>query len=774
MNKSFPKLAAKRKRQEDTECEMGVHLKLDVDSTMIPTKSHSTMLTHQSRSNVVYQVCIPHTNRDYFDYVAEELSPCIGARVWVPFRKQTRLGIVIGTSEFFQDGLLLKNISAVIDEQPLIDEKILTLCSWISSYYQSPLSEVLSLALPKKYRSGQACQLPMGDFYQLALPLEEAKKLIPGRARKQLELIEFLSTQKDPTAKHELTQRGFNSSQLCTLLAAQVLSLSQQILFPKQSQIGQLPPLMLNSEQAVAVATIQENLNGYQCFLVQGVTGSGKTEVYLQVIAQVLELEKQVLVLVPEIGLTPQLVSRFTERFKQQIAVIHSGLNESERQVSWQLAKENKVKIVIGTRAAIFTPMPDLGLIVVDEEHDASLKQMEGVRYSARDTALMRANLANIPIILGSATPSLESMYNCKQKKYKWLRLTQKALSTTPLHYQLIDLRAQILQHGLATPTLAIIKEHLEKQNQVLVFINRRGFAPVLLCHQCGWMVDCRACDSHLTLHKQIGQMICHHCGLTQRTPLHCSSCQSRELIPVGSGTQRIHEFLSAYFPNIKVVRIDRDVVRKKNSMDEHLDKIHSGEAQLIVGTQMLAKGHHFPRLSLVVILDADAGFYNQDFRAVEHLGQLLTQVSGRAGRADRAGQVLIQTHLPNHPLLNLLVQQGYDPFAESLLTMREQAQLPPFHYLAIVRAQGKVAGSVSKFLQMIKEHIQIHSILVMGPAPAPMPRKANQYRMQLLLKSSSRKGLKNALTQLREWLKTNKLSQSIRWNVDMDPIDLS
>ncbi len=724
--------------------------------------------------NAIYQVCIPHTHRDCFDYIAEELTPCVGARVWVPFRKQIRLGLVVGKNEPSYDVASLKSISTIIDDQPLLDEATLTLCAWIANYYQSPLSEVLPLALPKKYRLGQASQLPRGDFYQLALPLEEAKKLIPARARKQLELVEFLSTQKDPVPKNCLTQKGFNSTQLCSLLAAQVLSLSQQIILPEKTDVSPSPPLILNPEQAAAVTAITAALYQYQCFLLQGVTGSGKTEVYLHVIAQVLEQQKQVLILVPEIGLTPQLVTRFTSRFKQAVAVIHSDLNESERQVAWQLAKEGKAKIVIGTRAAIFTPMPDLGLIVIDEEHDASLKQIEGVRYSARDTALMRAHLTNIPIILGSATPSLESMYNVMQQKYTLLRLTHKARSTTPLHYQLIDLRSQTLQHGLATPTLHVIKEHLLKQNQVLVFINRRGFSPVLLCHQCGWMVDCRACDSHLTLHKQLGKMICHHCGLTQKTPDCCRNCHSMELIPVGAGTQRIHEFLSAYFPKTEVVRIDRDAVRKKNSLDEHLDNIHNGKAQLIVGTQMLAKGHHFPRLSLVVVVDADAGLYNQDFRALEHLGQLLMQVSGRAGREEQAGQVLIQTHLPNHPLLNLLIQQGYDPFADALLATRQQAQMPPFHYLAVIRAQGKVAASVLKFLHAAKEQILASSITVMGPAPAPMPRKANQYRMQLLLKSSSRKVLKNTLTQLREWLTGNKLGNGVRWNVDVDPMDLS
>lgn len=723
----------------------------------------------------VYQVCIPHTHRDFFDYEAEAgLNPCVGARVWVPFRKQTRLGIILAKNELHEVSTSLKCISAVIDETPLIHRDLLALCAWIGSYYQSPLSEVLPLALPKKYRLGQACQLPMGDFYQLAQPVDQAKQLLPSRARKQLELIDFLAAQTVPVSKQCLTKKGFTSSQLLKLLAAQILSLSQQVILPAPADAPMSPALSLNPEQALAVTTISEQLAQYQCFLLQGVTGSGKTEVYLQVIAKVLQQGKQVLVLVPEIGLTPQLLARFTARFQQAIAVIHSSLNESERQVAWQLAKESKVQMVIGTRAAIFTPMPDLGLIVIDEEHDTSLKQMEGVRYSARDTALMRAHLANIPIILGSATPSLESVHNSKQEKYTLLRLTHKALSATPLHYQLIDLRAQTLQHGLAVPTLHLINEHLQKQNQVLVFINRRGFAPVLLCHQCGWMADCRACDSHLTLHKHAGQMICHHCGLTQRTPSHCRSCQGNELIPVGAGTQRVHEFLSAYFPNTQVVRIDRDAVRKKNALDEHLQMINRGEAQLIVGTQMLAKGHHFPRLSLVVVLDADAGLYNQDFRALEQLGQLLTQVAGRAGRAEHAGQVLIQTHLPDHPLLNVLIQRGYDDFAEALLSTRQQAQLPPFHYLAVIRAQGKIAGSVLTFLQATKEQLQGHPLTVMGPAPAPLPRKANQYRMQLLIKSASRKVLKTSLTQLREWLTINKLSNGVRWNVDVDPMDLS
>jgi primosomal protein N' (replication factor Y) (superfamily II helicase) len=652
------------------------------------------------------QVCIPNTLRDYFDYDNPGFNINIGARVQVPFRHQMRVGIVVSQGGLPKPGITLKNINAVIDKEPLLTDELLSLCHWISGYYQSPLSEVLPLALPKKYQLGHACFRPKLQAIMDTPPLES--------------------------------------------------------------------PLTLNTEQAIAVSTIKEHLHHYHSFLLQGVTGSGKTEVYLQVIDEVMRKGKQVLILVPEIGLTPQLLSRFRARFSQSMVTIHSGLNETERANAWFCAKEGLAQMVIGTRSAIFAPLSNLGLIVIDEEHDASFKQMEGVRYSARDTALMRACSANIPIILGSATPSLESLNNCRHNKYTLLRLNQKACSTHPLQFELIDVRAQPLKHGLSASAMGAIKTHLDNNNQVLVFINRRGFAPVLLCHQCGWMVDCRACDSHLTVHKQLDKMICHHCGITERVPKQCPSCKSTELIPVGAGTQRVHEFLAKQFPDAAVVRIDRDKIRKKNALAEQLDSIHRGDAQLIVGTQMLAKGHHFPRLSLVVVLDADGGLHHHDFRAVEHLGQLLTQVAGRAGRAELPGQVVIQTHVPNHPLLNVLIQQGYDDFANALLCNRKEAGLPPFHFLALIRAQGASIEAVLKLLHATKDKISAHPVSVMGPAPAPLPRKANRYRMQLLVKSTTRHALKSSLTEVRHWLTMNKLCNGVRWNVDVDPMDLS
>lgn len=629
-------------------------------------------------------------------------------RVWVPFGKKKRMGVVVGHGAASNTKFVIKPITEIIDEAPILPPHLLQLCRWVSQYYHAPLSEVIPLALPKPFRAGRL-------YSSLRKPRIESS----------------------PSTTQSL-------------------------------------PLPLNTEQEHAVLKITQALSSYQCFLLRGVTGSGKTEVYLQVIANVLNNGKQVLILVPEIGLTPQLLSRFSDRFREPMAVIHSNLSDTERCHAWQRAKDSTVKLVIGTRGALFTPMPELGLIVIDEEHDASLKQMDRVRYSARDTALIRAHMANIPIVLGSATPSLESLHNCNQGKYTLLELTQKAVSQVPLRYQLLDIRNQVLHEGLAPQTIALIREHLERKHQVLVFINRRGFSPVLLCHQCGWMADCRACDSHLTVHRKSEKLACHHCGLIQAIPSRCKKCSSTELIPIGAGTQRIYDALATQFPTTNILRIDRDEVQKKHALNECLDKINRGEAQLIVGTQMLAKGHHFPHLTLVVVLDADNGFYNQDFRAIERLGQLLTQVAGRAGREEHAGHVLIQTYLPQHPLLNLLVQQGYEAFAKSLLELRQQAQLPPYSHLAMLRAQSRTMPKVLQFLHAIKTQLQPCGIELLGPAPAPLARKANHHRMQLLIKSPSRQRREQTLVMMRDAINQHKLDKSIEWTLDVDPMDLS
>lgn len=727
------------------------------------------------------EICVPHTHRDTYTYTNGLGNPPPGTRVWVPFRNTQRVGIVIRATTTSPYTLSkIKPISSVIDDAPLFSSSLLELYRWVAQYYQAPLSEVIPLALPKHFRLGGLPEIPNQICYQLSVPLAVALDKIPTRAIKQRQLVQLLQQTEGSIPKKILSQAGYTATQIKPLLQQAIL---EEIVQPSDNMMlmnGDKHPqtITLNPEQSAAVAQILQNISLAPRIVLQGVTGSGKTEVYLTIIAEVLKHGKQVLVLVPEIGLTPQLLARFQARLATQFVVLHSQLNEKERQLAWHYAATGKARIVIGTRSAVFTPLPDLGLIVIDEEHDASLKQLDGVRYSARDTALMRAYKAKIPIILGSATPSLETLYNCQQQRYQHLEITQSALATNPVRWVIHDLRTVRMHAGLSEWTLHRIKQHLDQKNQVLVFINRRGFSPVLLCHQCSWIADCSACDSHLTVHRQqMHQLVCHHCGKHYTTPPQCPKCQSQTLIPVGTGTQRLEQFLQTHFPQTGLIRIDRDEVRKKHAFSEKLETIHSGEAQLIIGTQMMAKGHHFPHLTLVVVVDADAGLYSADYRALERLGQLLIQVGGRAGRADQPGEVILQTHFPKHPLLNILMQQGYNAFAAELLQSRATAQLPPHYFLALLHVQGRHQHQVTQFLYAIKNYLHANlkagAIEAYGPAPSPLARKAHQHRMQLLFKSASRQHLQKSLTQLRHWIQASQLGSNLRWHLDVDPIDL-
>ncbi|MCC5791445.1 MAG: primosomal protein N' [Legionellaceae bacterium] len=721
----------------------------------------------------VAHVCIPHTMRDYYDYLLPEQHLAIGSRVQVSFINQLRSGLVVGQGYSQLSPKKLKKVVAVLDDAPLLDESMLRLLRWVARYYQSPLSEVLALVLPRQLRSGKSLHLPQEEYYQLSPSADRLRQHLRTNARRQHQALDYLARASQPVAARTLYQ-AVGKSAVQALLAKGLLTSQRHLRLPHPVRPTDSQALTLNPEQAAAVQTMTENSERFQCFLLQGVTGSGKTEVYLQVIARVLAQNRQVLVLVPEIGLTPQLISRFQSRFALPMAVLHSHLNDSERSEAWLLARAGVLRLIIGTRTAVFTPLPDLGLIVIDEEHDASLKQMDGVRYSARDTALMRASQANIPLILGTATPSLESLHNAQQGKYRHLHLQQKALQSSPLLYRLVDIRNTPLQEGFAVQTLQQMAHHLQAGNQVLVFLNRRGFAPVILCHLCGKMLDCPDCDSHLTYHHPQQQLRCHHCGFHRRLPSHCPHCKAHELIRIGVGTQRLEQFLQHYFPAYPPLRIDRDTVQGKDAFDAYLQQIHSGAAQLIIGTQMLAKGHHFPHLTLAVILDADAGLSHADFRASERLGQLLLQVAGRAGRAEKPGEVIIQTHQPQHPLLNTLIRQGYDAFAHSLLASRQQARLPPWHYLALLRGKDKNLARLMAFMQAVQQQLQSTPVQVLGPAPSPLARKAGEHQLQLLFKSDSRGTLQQALTGLRQWLTMNKLATQVHWSVDVDPQELA
>ena len=535
--------------------------------------------------------------------------------------------------------------------------------------------------------------------------------------------------------------------------------------------------LNLNPAQKIAVDTIIDSLGEFKAFLLEGVTGSGKTEVYLQVIDQCLKRNQQALILVPEISLTPQLLKRFTERFQVTIAVLHSRLTERERLDAWLAAKRGKAAIIIGTRSAVVTPIPHLGIIIIDEEHDLSFKQQEGLRYCARDLALVRARKLKIPVVLGTATPALETLYNVEQARYQLLRLPLRAGEARPPTYTLVDLRKQKLEEGLSPLLINRIAQHLEQGNQALIFINRRGFAPSIMCHHCGWLADCKRCDAHMTLHHAPYHLHCHHCDHTQPVTKICPDCGGENLFPLGSGTERVEQILQRHFPEVSIARIDRDTTQRKEAFKNLLEEVHTGKCQILIGTQMLAKGHHFPDVTLVGILDIDAGLFSSDFRSCERVGQLLVQVAGRAGRAEKPGEVLIQTHLPEHPLLTCLLSQGYPAYAQALLTERKQAQWPPITYMALLRSDAYTQQQPFDFLRAVRvqaEQLAIVDVTILGPIPALLEKRAGRYRAQLLLRAPARATLHHLIKNLLPLLEKHPLSRNVRWSLDIDPLDLT
>ena len=516
-------------------------------------------------------------------------------------------------------------------------------------------------------------------------------------------------------------------------------------------------------------------MGGFAAFLLDGVTGSGKTEVYLRVVATVLKQGRQALVIVPEIGLTPQLLARFESRLDSPLAVLHSGLGDRERLNAWLAARDGSIGVIIGTRSAIFAPLKRPGVIIVDEEHDPSFKQQEGFRYHARDLAIVRARQLNIPVVLGSATPSLESLLNVQRGRYRCLRLPHRVGAAVEPPIEILDIRGQPMNDGLSRLLLNRIQAQLEQGNQVLLFLNRRGFAPTLICHECGWLGECQHCDAHLTLHLRRRRLICHHCGARQPLPPACPACGSIDLRALGQGTERIEQVLKQEFPGIGLARIDRDSTRRKGSLQALLQAVEKGERQILIGTQMLAKGHHFPDVTLVGVVDADQGLFGADFRASERMAQLLLQVAGRAGRAEKPGVVVLQTHYPQHPLLQTLVGGGYPAFAAAALAERQAAQLPPFTCQALLRADALEPESPWAFLTQAFEAGKDLSqeVELLGPVPAPMERREGRYRAQLLAQSTRRPPLQAFLDRWVERLTELKTARKVRWSLDVDPQDL-
>lgn len=730
---------------------------------------------------MILRIAVPVPIHKLFDYSLDakpsELNPqWIGRRVRVTFGSRILVGIIMGISnDSHFDPNKIKPIMKILDDAPVIDTFQLTLCEWMSQYYHAPIGEVVSIFLPKLLREGYSCEYRQLRNWVLTphgTTLDENHFM---RSIKQLSAWKIIQSHAG-LSDADLRFLGISGSTIKQLEQKNIIEASYTNQLPKTPVQRRDNALTLNSEQQTVLDTFMEHSNSFSVMLLDGITGSGKTEVYLQAIQSVLEKDKQILVLIPEIGLTPQTLFRFSSRFQLPIAILHSKLTDRERLDNWLIARDGVAKIIIGTRSALFAPLQNLGLIIIDEEHDSSFKQQEGFRYHARDVAIKLAHIRNIPILLGSATPSIESLYNIDQGKFIHCRLTQRAGGATPPKIQTIDLRAQKTVFGIS-PSLKIeIESTLKLGNQVLLFINRRGYSPVIFCHDCGWIHKCTSCESAMTMHNQPRCCLCHHCLKTTSIPKQCYNCQSNNIFPIGYGTERIEEYLQTCFPDTEVLRIDQDSTRKKGSMQNYLTSIHDGKPQILLGTQMLAKGHHFPDVTLVGILDADSGIYSTDFRALEKLGQLILQVSGRAGRGDKPGQVIIQTHHPHHPLLQCLIEEGYHTFTKRLCEERDMAQLPPFTHLAIFRSQAVNPDDNFEILNHIKsiaaKYLNTH-VQILGPVPAPMEKRANYYRAQLLLKSPHRKALHQLLTQTLGELNSLRVKRGIKWSLDVDPIDL-
>jgi len=731
----------------------------------------------------VVKVALPSPLRRLFDYLPAPRAPACGwqpgLRVRVPFGRREVVGVVVSLATGSElPRAQLRAISEALDDAPLPSDWQ-WLCHFAARYYQHSLGDTLQHAMPARLRQGH----PMaGRTQTLWLPLPNDETAL-ARAPKQAALYALLRQHPHGLPGRAVSAHGFTRDQLLALQKKGFTEPQEITLTAAQPTGGSLlasPSLPLNREQAAALSVLHEKLDGYHPCLLEGVTGSGKTEIYLQLIEALAAKGKQSLVLVPEIGLTPQTLARFKSRFRVPVVALHSGLTDPERLDVWEAAASGRALVIIGTRSAIFTPLANPGAIIVDEEHDGSYKQHDGLRYHARDLAVARAHYHGIPLLLGSATPSFESLQQALTGAYRHLRLTQRPSRHPPAKLELIDLRHQRRQGGLLPGAIKAIKSTLAAGKQALIFINRRGFAPSLACHSCGWMAECGQCDARMTLHRQPPLLACHHCDSRRALPDACPDCGSGDLRALGSGTERTEETLQGLFPDTTVHRIDRDSTRKKESFEQVLKEIHRGEPCLLVGTQMLAKGHHLPHVTLVVVVNADGGLYAADFRALEHSAQLLEQVAGRAGRAAHPGRVLVQTLHPDDPHLGQLAEHGYGALARNLLEERRIAKLPPFCFMALLRVESPqeqaalaLAQHAAQALRQWLKDAQL-PVRCLGPVPAPMERRQNRYHIHVMITAYKRSHRHAAANWLVQWLEANREARKVRWSMDIDPQTLA
>ena len=739
----------------------------------------SSILDIMTNENPVVRVAVPLPIREGLDYIwpGPGPAPAPGCRVQVPVAGRSHTAVVIEHPPASQiHGARLKTVAAVLDAEPILGPDLLATLEWCASYYHHPLGEVVSAALPALLRRGREAAAPPQIRWRLTAEgagIDTAA--LQRRASRQAAILELLSSATS-LAETELRAAGHERTQLVKLAAKGWLERAEcapgEPALPAQRVCGPLPSL--TEDQRSVLDAIAAAEPGYAAFLVHGVTGSGKTEVYMRLIAEQMRTSRQSLLLVPEISLTPQLVGRLEQRFGAGLAVMHSALTDRERLEAWRACRSGRAGLVVGTRSAVFAPLARPGLIIVDEEHDASYKQAEGFRYSARDLAVYRAQQLNVPILLGSATPSLESLNNAARGRYRLLELPRRIGSAGKPTIRVIDLNRHAVRNGISTPLLSAVERHLGADGQVMLFLNRRGFAPVLFCPDCGLAEECRRCDARMTIHSASGRLRCHHCGAEHALKWACGRCGA-ERIAVGAGTQRVSEELRSLFPGVGIGRLDRDATATRGSLAKVLEDLEHGRTRILVGTQMLAKGHDFPNVTLVGVLNADQGLFGTDFRSNERLAQTIIQVAGRAGRADRPGEVLIQSHFPGHPLFECLLAQDYASFAELALAERRAADWPPFSHLVAWRANAERRAAVFDFLRRVAQAARASGteVGVHGPAPAGLERRAGRYRAQVLLQNGTRGPLHalidDLLPQVRSWPEARR----VRWAVDVDPAEV-
>ena len=706
-----------------------------------------------------------------FDYLLpDSLEAPAGCRVVVPFGKRQRVGVVVeAAAQSTISGAKLKAVAAIRDDAPPLPADWLDLMRFLAAYYQRPLGETVIGALPPRLRMLKALPREPERHFRRTASAPEPRTLRAGRKRALLEALGDEVASEDRLLAAQGAARGAARFALRAMLRKGWIQAAVPACGSRFDSVHELTPAQREAQTRIAAA-----LGRFQPFLLHGVTGSGKTEVYLSLIAQLLERGAQALVLVPEIGLTPQLEARFRAAFPEaRIAVLHSGLEDAARTSAWLAAARGEAAIVIGTRLAVLTPLPRLALVVVDEEHDSSFKQQEGLRYSGRDAAVVRAKLAGCPVVLGTATPSLETWFNCREGRYELLELPQRASPGARLpRVSTIDLRRESTEQGLAPSLVAAIEQRLARREQSLVFINRRGYAPVLACQACDWAAGCERCSAHMVLHAADRCLRCHHCGAEAAVPRACPTCGNVDLRALGRGTQRVEETLAARFPGARLVRVDRDSARRRGELSRTLESIRRGEADLLVGTQLLAKGHDFPALTLVGVLNADSALVSSDYRAGERLFATLAQVAGRAGRREQPGEVLVQTRYPEHPLFAALARHDYAGFAESQLAEREAAGFPPFVSEAALRAEAKSLDAALDFLRRAARLVPPpEPVRLFDPVPHVIHRRAGYERAQLLVQSHSRPALQAFLGAWSERLFA-AAPQSVRWHLDVDPIE--